>query len=174
MKTRTTQVMRVLLFILLHPLFNFTPLAQIDSIKAKLKELRAKQNQVELTSQDVLEPNLIPPSPTAASLGKYTDFPVNLYNGVTDISIPIYEVKTKTVSVPISLSYHASGIKVGEVASWVGLGFSLNISAITRSVRGLPDEETGGFSQPVCITPILTIFLLPLLALLFGNPKSLV
>ncbi|WP_026994853.1 DUF6443 domain-containing protein [Flectobacillus major] len=145
MKTRTTQVMRVLLFILLHPLFNFTPLAQIDSIKAKLKELRAKQNQVELTSQDVLEPNLVPPSPTAASLGKYTDFPVNLYNGVTDISIPIYEVKTKTVSVPISLSYHASGIKVGEVASWVGLGFSLNISAITRSVRGLPDEETGGF-----------------------------
>lgn len=65
MKTRTTQVMRVLLFILLHPLFNFTPLAQIDSIKAKLKELRAKQNQVELTSQDVLEPNLVPPSPTA-------------------------------------------------------------------------------------------------------------
>jgi Salmonella virulence plasmid 65kDa B protein len=91
--------------------------------------------------------SVIPPSPNAASLGKYADFPVNLYNGIPSISIPVYELKGRSISVPISLSYHASGIKVGEVASWVGLGWSLNAGGvITRSVKGLPDESpTIGF-----------------------------
>ncbi|HEX9514242.1 MAG TPA: hypothetical protein VF939_27305, partial [Puia sp.] len=89
--------------------------------------------------------NVIPPSPNASSLGKYADWPVNLYTGLPGIDIPIYELKGRKVSVPISLSYHASGIKVGENASGVGLGWSLQAGGvITRSVRGLADEDPGG------------------------------
>src|SRR5205814_9364412 len=65
-------------------------------------------------------------SPTAASLGKYADIPVNYHTGIPDISIPIYSVKEGPLSLPISLSYHASGLKVMETAGWVGVGWSLN------------------------------------------------
>ncbi|WP_425637957.1 hypothetical protein ACPUEN_00895 [Algoriphagus yeomjeoni] len=84
------------------------------------------------------------PSANAASLGKYGDYPVSHHTGVPDISIPIYTVQEGDISLPISMNYHASGIKVDEVASWVGLGWSLNAGGvITRSVVGAPDE--GGY-----------------------------
>lgn len=88
--------------------------------------------------------NVIPPSPNASSLGKYGEWPVSLYTGVPSISIPIYDLKGRSVNVPISLGYHAAGMKVGEVASWVGLGWSLNSGGvISRTVRGLPDDVDG-------------------------------
>uniref|UniRef100_UPI00374CD7C8 hypothetical protein n=1 Tax=Ferruginibacter sp. TaxID=1940288 RepID=UPI00374CD7C8 len=81
-------------------------------------------------------------SPTAASLGKYADIPVNYHTGIPQVSIPIYTVKEGPLSLPISISYHASGIKVLEVASWVGAGWSLNAGGvITRTVQGAPDER---------------------------------
>lgn len=81
-------------------------------------------------------------SPTAASLGKYADIPVNHFTGVPQISIPIYTIKEGPLSLPISLSYHASGLKVWEPASWVGLGWTLNAGGvITRTVVGGPDEN---------------------------------
>jgi hypothetical protein len=81
-------------------------------------------------------------SPTAASLGKYGDIPVNYHTGIPQISIPIYTASAGPLSLPVSLSYHASGLKVQEPASWVGAGWSLNSGGvITRSVVGTPDER---------------------------------
>src|ERR1700716_3943068 len=92
-------------------------------------------------AQNPALPQPIPPSPTAASLGKYGEIPVGKYTGIPEINIPLYEITEGDIKVPISLSYHASGVKVEENASWVGLGWSLNAGgAITRSVRGKPDE----------------------------------
>ena len=94
-------------------------------------------------------PQLISPapvSPNAASLGKYGEIPVNLGSGVPSISIPLYTINSGNISIPISLSYHAGGIKVEEAASWVGLGWSLSAGgAISRVCRGLPDEDGPGF-----------------------------
>ena len=85
--------------------------------------------------------NYVQPSPNVAALGEYVNFPVSYYTGVPEINIPIYDLKDGAVNVPISLSYHASGIRVSEVASWVGLGWALNAGGmITRTVRGAPDE----------------------------------
>jgi hypothetical protein len=90
--------------------------------------------------------NLIPPSPNAAALGKYADIPVSLYTGVPNINIPIHEVVVGDLKLPISISYHASGIKVDDIASSAGLGWALNAGGVvTRSVRGLPDESVYGY-----------------------------
>ena len=83
-------------------------------------------------------------SPNAAALGKYVDYPVNMHTGVPQISIPIYTVSEGPLSLPISISYHASGLKVNENASWIGAGWSLNAGGvISRTVRGTPDEVAG-------------------------------
>lgn len=90
------------------------------------------------------QPAFIPPSPDAAALGKYGQYPVSMCNGLVQIDIPIYTIKLPFVNVPISISYHASGVKVDEISSVVGLGWVLNAGGvITRSVRGLPDDRFG-------------------------------
>jgi hypothetical protein len=83
---------------------------------------------------------IIPPSPNASSLGIYGDIQTSKYTGTPEISIPIYTVKCGDISLPITLDYHASGIKVSQQASWVGLGWSLNAGGvITRTIFGYDD-----------------------------------
>jgi len=87
-------------------------------------------------------PKMTPVSPEAASLGKYGQIPVSHYTGVPNISIPLYNIKTGEIQLPISMNYHAGGIKVEEMPSSVGLGWSLSAGGvITRSQRGLDDEN---------------------------------
>jgi len=95
-----------------------------------------------LQSQDSTDfNNIIPPSPSAASLGKFADIPVSLYTGIPQISVPIWNIENKSLNIPISLSYHASGLKVEEVPGWVGMGWALNAGGvITRTMVGKPDE----------------------------------
>lgn len=85
-------------------------------------------------------PTVVRPSPDVQAMQKYGDIPVSPYTGVPDISIPIYTIKFRDITVPVSLSYHASGIKVSEEASRVGLGWVLNAGgSISRNIIGLDD-----------------------------------
>lgn len=84
-----------------------------------------------------------PPSPEAAAMAQYGNVAVSMYTGSPNISIPVYTLGGKDISVPISLSYDASGIKVTQVASQVGLGWNLNAGgAVTRQIVGRPDDYT--------------------------------
>jgi len=58
-------------------------------------------------------------SPTAAGLAKYADLPVGYNTGITSTGVPIYTVESGTLKLPVGLSYHASGIRVEEMAGWV-------------------------------------------------------
>lgn len=88
----------------------------------------------------------MPVSPEASSLGKYGEWPVSYYTGTTNVSVPIYQIKTGGFELPIQLSYHMGGIKVDEVPSWTGTGWTLNAGGvITRSIIGIADEEYHGF-----------------------------
>jgi len=90
-----------------------------------------------------LRTDLISPSPNAVALGKFGIIPVSLYTGVPDINIPLGVAEGRTLKVPISLSYHHNGLKTYEEASWVGLGWTLNVGGvITRIVKDKLDETT--------------------------------
>jgi hypothetical protein len=97
----------------------------------------------------VKAPRITPLSPNAAALWKFTELPVNLYTGIPSISIPLYEIKSGDIVVPISLSYHAGGLRYEEQASWVGLGWSLVAGgSISRNIKHVADEKAEGiFSQ---------------------------
>lgn len=97
-----------------------------------------------LQSSNQMEPTV--PSPTAASLGKFGDVPISYFSGLPEISIPLFTAKGRTLDLPISLSYHASGIKVEEIGGWVGAGWALEAGGvITRTVRGIVDEQSEGY-----------------------------
>lgn len=88
----------------------------------------------------------IPPSPSMWEFQKYGNYPVSMHTGVPNISIPITTAQSGKLQVPISLNYHASGIKVDQKATWVGLGWNLSAGgAITRTVRGSNDEQNNGY-----------------------------
>jgi hypothetical protein len=59
-------------------------------------------------------------SPNAASLGIYGEIPVSLYTGTPDISIPLFEIEN--INLPVTLNYHASGVRPDQQTGWVGSG----------------------------------------------------
>jgi len=63
---------------------------------------------------------------------------VNLSSGDFNYNIPIMDVG----GYPLNLAYD-SGITMDQEASWVGLGWNLNVGQITRNVRGIPDDFKG-------------------------------
>nr|WP_299384831.1 thrombospondin type 3 repeat-containing protein [Allomuricauda sp.] len=63
---------------------------------------------------------------------------VNLQSGNFNYNIPIMDVG----GYPLNLSYD-SGITMDQEASWVGLGWNLNVGQINRQVRGIPDDFKG-------------------------------
>ncbi|WP_066319745.1 RHS repeat domain-containing protein [Aquimarina aggregata] len=91
-------------------------------------------------------PQLSPPTPEVAALGKYDDIPMSLSTGTPTISIPLTSISDGALSASVSVSYHASGIKVSEMASRVGLGWALQAGGIiSRQVRGIADDHQEGF-----------------------------
>lgn len=56
------------------------------------------------------------PSPNVKEMNKYLDQPVNTSSGIPSIQIPIYTINVGNIVVPISLDYHAGGIKVDQEA----------------------------------------------------------
>ncbi|MDL2212980.1 hypothetical protein LJC29_03330 [Bacteroides sp. OttesenSCG-928-N06] len=85
-------------------------------------------------------PTVMEMSPNVAAMAQYVDYPVSHYSGVPNTNLPLYEVDIYGYKLPISLSYHASGIRVNQEASWVGLGWSLNVGGmISRTIKCTDD-----------------------------------
>ncbi len=95
-------------------------------------------------------PDIFPPAPTASELGTYGAYPVNLASGLPNIEIPLYTVVSGDIQIPIKLKYHASGIKVNQVPSWVGLGWAMDTGGlISLETRDTPDElESDPYTIP--------------------------
>lgn len=63
---------------------------------------------------------------------------VDLFSGDFKYNIPLMDVG----GYPLNINYN-SGVGMDQEASWVGLGWNLNVGAITRNMRGLPDDFNG-------------------------------
>lgn len=63
---------------------------------------------------------------------------VDVFTGDFNYNIPLLDID----GYPINLSYK-SGTTMEEEASWVGLGWSLNVGSVNRALRGLPDDFKG-------------------------------
>jgi hypothetical protein len=67
---------------------------------------------------------------------------VNLLTGDFTFNLPILEVPGPDGGFSVPLTYNA-GIGVDQEASWVGLGWTLNVGAVTRSIVQFPDDASG-------------------------------
>jgi len=87
------------------------------------------------------QPDMLAHSPEAEQMTKYVTMPVTLYSGMPNVSVPIYDLKTKSLDVPISLGYNYNGFKPAEVAGYAGLGWSVQGGGvITRMVKSRVDH----------------------------------
>lgn len=84
---------------------------------------------------------VIPPSPITREFTKYINQEVSLYNGIPEINIPLYSIQLKGLTIPVNLSYHASGIKYAQEDGNVGVGWILNPGyRVSRNIHGHADE----------------------------------
>jgi RHS repeat-associated protein len=87
-------------------------------------------------------PDVIPPSPNAASMGRFGDIALNLSSGLPNLPIPLYTAIEHNISVPIGLQYRYTGFRPSEDGGVLGRGWSLNAGGIvTRTQKGAWHDE---------------------------------
>jgi YD repeat-containing protein len=92
-------------------------------------------------AQEVGLPAVVKPSPQSMAFTRYGDYPMTGCNGLTDITIPVHTIAGRKLSLPITMSFHASGMMAGEVEGALGMRWTLNCGGlVTRTMKGTPDE----------------------------------
>ncbi len=83
------------------------------------------------------------PSYNALSILDHLKTPRGQYTGVPEVSVPITTVQSRKLSLPVTLHYNAGGVRVGTLASWVGLNWSLDAGGVVMRVPyGVTDTYT--------------------------------
>ena len=76
-----------------------------------------------------------------AEFVQYGNIGMNLYNGLLDLNIPLFDYKDPAFELNASIQYLSDGFKPGRRPSVVGNNWILNIGgSITRNVVGTPDD----------------------------------
>lgn len=98
-----------------------------------------------LEAPDVNSLVSVPNSPEAEAFARYGNIPISYYTGKPNVSVPVYTISGKEVSVPVSLTYDSSGIKVQSISTSAGAGWNLNAGGmVSRQVHGLADDMLAG------------------------------
>ncbi len=87
-------------------------------------------------------------SPQVTLIKQYGDYPVDISNGLVDISIPLSDVHTTKLNFPLSLKFHHSGLRHDERESFLGIRWTLGgLGQISCSVKGYPDDYHYNYPQ---------------------------
>ncbi len=66
---------------------------------------------------------------------------VDLLTGAPRVSIPIYNLRSNDLQLPVVLGYNPGAVRNDNSESWVGMGWSLNPGGfIGREVKDIPDD----------------------------------
>ncbi|WP_456458461.1 PKD domain-containing protein [Reichenbachiella sp.] len=85
--------------------------------------------------------NIVPEVSEAASFGTFGNTSIDYYTATPNISVHLFTLKSRHLSLPIGLSYNSQGVQITDEPSWVGQNWHLNAGgSITRNMHGLPDE----------------------------------
>ena len=110
------------------------PPAPIDTIKI-IPPINRTFSQ-SLYDQDIIH------TPEMSALIRNALYPVNYSTGAVDISIPLYEIQSGDLKLPIVMHYRASGVKVSENSGWVGLNWQIEAEPmISHVIKGYSDES---------------------------------
>lgn len=91
--------------------------------------LQKKENRLKLTT--------VSSSGGGFSPGSMNDM-VDPFTGDFSYSIPLMDVE----GYPLTLNYN-SNVTMNSEATWVGLGWNLDVGSVSREMRGIPDEFNG-------------------------------
>ena len=93
------------------------------------------------TEENGFTPKITLPSPEAFSFTRYGDIPVGLFTGSMSYSVPLFQISSGKLSIPISLDYTTNGIKVDAVSGRTGMDWNLKAGGvITRNIMARPDD----------------------------------
>lgn len=93
-------------------------------------------------------PQVLPPSPEAASIVRAGQLSVGLHTGAAQSSVRVHTLTAGSLSFPLSLSYASNGFKVDAIPGRVGMDWSLSLGVVSRTVHGIPDEKATHPAMP--------------------------
>ncbi len=96
-----------------------------------------------IATQHLNAQEIIRPLPQSMIFEKFIDQEVSECSGTPEITIPLFDIELKGMTIPVFLAYHASGIKFRQYDGEVGAGWMLNIGGfrIMRTIFGKADEK---------------------------------
>lgn len=95
-------------------------------------------------------PVIVPPSPELASLANVGSVSTSLHTGGASVSVPLYEIKAGTITVPVALNYFTNGIRVNDIASRAGLGWNLVAGGnVSRTIHDEEDDAPATIQHPL-------------------------
>lgn len=103
--------------------------SQYRSVKKANSSISNKKNSVQLKT--------ISASGNGFTPGSMNDY-VDPFTGDFSYSLPLMDVE----GYPLTLNYNAN-VNMNSDASWVGLGWNLDVGSVNREMRGIPDEFNG-------------------------------
>jgi len=96
-----------------------------------------------------LPASFLPKSPSVAPFHRFDEQRnVDMMTGAAQVSLPLVEIRSGLLHLPVSLGYSYTGLRVYQPRDLVGLGWSLQAGgSISRQVNGIPDELPNAFGS---------------------------
>ena len=87
------------------------------------------------------EPLFSTPSASALGYGVFSEFNDPTAVGIAPVNVPVYTIKYRGLTIPITLDYNVNLVKPDFHPGWTGLGWNLNTGGvISRVVNDKPDD----------------------------------